>query len=128
MAGANSGGLEARGLRLSYRLAGGALFTALDIDALTIEHGSAVGFLGPSGAGKTSLLYALTGIERPHSGTVSWGDEEITALPESERDELAEILVRLLHSFLADPGVERSEEELRQFLYSWLIPMLEAKL
>ena len=86
MAGANSGGLEARGLRLSYRLTGGALFTALDIDALTIEHGSAVGFLGPSGAGKTSLLYALTGIERPQNGTVSWGDEEITALRESERD------------------------------------------
>jgi AcrR family transcriptional regulator len=45
-----------------------------------------------------------------------------------ERDELAEILLRLLKSFLADPGPERSEEELRTFLYSWLIPLIEAKL
>jgi AcrR family transcriptional regulator len=49
-------------------------------------------------------------------------------LGESEHDELAEILVRLLHSFLADPGLDRTEEELRAFLYRWLIPMLEAKL
>jgi len=49
-------------------------------------------------------------------------------LDEAEHDELAEILVRLLHSFLSDPGEERSEEELRAFLSRWLIPMLEAKL
>jgi AcrR family transcriptional regulator len=61
--------------------------------------------------------------------------EEMVALAEGElsldeaaRDELAEILVRLLHSFLADPGLERSEEELRAFLHRWLVPMVEARL
>ena len=45
-----------------------------------------------------------------------------------ERDELAEILLRLLNSFLADPGPERSEEELRRLLLSWLVPLIEDKL
>ena len=45
-----------------------------------------------------------------------------------ERDELAEILLRLLKSFLDDPGPERSEDELRAFLYRWLIPIIDEKL
>jgi AcrR family transcriptional regulator len=49
-------------------------------------------------------------------------------LGERDRDELAEILLRLLKSFLDDPGPERSEEDLRQFLYRWLIPVIEEKL
>ena len=49
-------------------------------------------------------------------------------LDDGERDELAEILLRLLKSFLADPGPERSEDELRAFLYRWLIPIIEEKL
>lgn len=49
-------------------------------------------------------------------------------LDAAERDELAEILVRLLKSFVADPGPERSEDELRTFLYRWLIPVIEEKL
>lgn len=50
------------------------------------------------------------------------------ALDESLRDELAEILLRLLNSFLTDPGPERGEDELRAFLYRWLIPIIEEKL
>lgn len=45
-----------------------------------------------------------------------------------ERDELAEILLRLLNSFLADPGPERSQAELRTFLFRWLVPLVEEKL
>jgi len=48
-------------------------------------------------------------------------------LDEKERDELAEILLRILHSFLADPGEERTEEELRAFLVGWLAPMIDAR-
>jgi putative ABC transport system ATP-binding protein len=86
MARTDSGRLEVRDLRLSFRLPGGDRLTALDIEALTIKPGTAVGIMGPSGAGKTSLLYALTGIVRPDGGTVRWGDVEITRLKESERD------------------------------------------
>jgi len=48
-------------------------------------------------------------------------------LDERERDELAEILLRTLHSFLVDPGEERSEDELRGLLVGWLVPMIDAR-
>jgi AcrR family transcriptional regulator len=55
-------------------------------------------------------------------------NEGIPVLGARERDELAEILLRLLKSFLADPGPDRTEAELRTFLYRWLIPIIEEKL
>jgi len=39
-------------------------------------------------------------------------------------DELAELLVRLLHSFLQEPGTDRSEDELRGVLTGWLAPLV----
>ena len=42
-------------------------------------------------------------------------------------DELAEILLRLLKSFLDDPGPERDVPELRRYLSRWLVPMLTAR-
>lgn len=66
---------------------------------------------------------------------LSFVQEEMLALSDGsfsldarERDELAEILLRLLNSFLADPGPERSEEELRTYLFQWLVPLIEEKL
>jgi AcrR family transcriptional regulator len=44
-----------------------------------------------------------------------------------ELDELAEILLRLLKSFLDDPGPERDVAELRQYLSRWLVPMLRPR-
>jgi AcrR family transcriptional regulator len=38
--------------------------------------------------------------------------------------ELAELLVRLLHSFLSEPKPERTEGELRGLLQRWLLPWL----
>ena len=61
--------------------------------------------------------------------------EEMMALAEGElnlsdreRDELSEILLRLLHSFLSDPGEARTGDELRAFLYRWLVPMIDQAL
>ena len=42
-------------------------------------------------------------------------------------DEFAEILLRLLKSFLDDPGPERDVAELRRYLSRWLIPMLRPR-
>ena len=49
-------------------------------------------------------------------------------LSDADRDELAELLVRLLRSFLEDPGPERSEDQLRAYLSRWLVPVIEEKL
>ena len=61
--------------------------------------------------------------------------EEIVALSDgdvrlssADRDELAELMLRLLQSFLSDPGVPRAQEALRAFLQRWLVPMIEARL
>ena len=44
-----------------------------------------------------------------------------------QQDELAELLLRLLQSLLADPGGARSMDDLRAFLHGWLVPMIEAQ-
>ena len=58
----------------------------LDGTSFTIEAGAAVAVTGPSGAGKTTLLHAVAGLVVPEAGTVSWGDLDITSLPEAGRD------------------------------------------
>src|SRR3569833_4330955 len=44
---------------------------AVDDISFTIEAGEAVGYLGPTGAGKSTMIKMLTGILVPSSGTVS---------------------------------------------------------
>lgn len=78
--------LTARDLRLSFLQPNGANQTVLDIDRLAIESGQCVGFTGPSGAGKTTLMYALTGIQSMDSGLVVWHDTTVTNLSEARRD------------------------------------------
>ncbi|MGW1840858.1 ATP-binding cassette domain-containing protein, partial [Streptomyces sp. NPDC002067] len=66
--------LAARGLRKSY----GAT-PALDGAEFSVHAGEVVAVLGPSGSGKSTLLHCLAGIVRPDSGTVHYGDRELTA-------------------------------------------------
>jgi putative ABC transport system ATP-binding protein len=54
--------------------------------SLTLEAGAVVAVTGPSGAGKTTLLHAVAGLVAPQAGKVTWGDLDITALPEAGRD------------------------------------------
>lgn len=49
----------------------------LDIDSLTIYQGERVALVGPSGAGKTSLLRLLNGYVRPRNGNVCILDHAI---------------------------------------------------
>jgi putative ABC transport system ATP-binding protein len=44
------------------------------------EDGQLVVLLGPSGCGKTTLLSSLAGLLKPTSGTVRFGEEDVTAL------------------------------------------------
>lgn len=46
------------------------------------------GIMGPSGSGKSSLLYLLSGLKRPTSGEVFWNELPLSALPDAERDRL----------------------------------------
>jgi putative ABC transport system ATP-binding protein len=65
--------LRAAGLRVEY----GAVVALHDID-LVVEPGKLVSVTGPSGAGKTSLLWALAGALSPVGGTVHLGDTAVS--------------------------------------------------
>ena len=65
--------LRAEGLRVEY----GAVVALHGID-LEVRPGRLVSVTGPSGAGKTSLLWAMAGALTPAKGEVHLGDTEIT--------------------------------------------------
>lgn len=48
--------------------------------SLQVPAGSVTAVLGANGAGKTSLLRTITGLVKPTSGTVTFAEEDITAL------------------------------------------------
>jgi multiple sugar transport system ATP-binding protein len=59
---------------------------AVDGIDLTIHDGEFITLVGPSGCGKTTTLRCLAGLDYPTSGTVHFGDREVTNLPPQERD------------------------------------------
>jgi multiple sugar transport system ATP-binding protein len=55
----------------------------LDLD---IEDGEFVTVVGPSGCGKTTTLRMIAGLERPTSGTIRIGGEDVTDISARQRD------------------------------------------
>ena len=53
---------------------------------LDIASGEFIVLLGPSGAGKTTTLRLVAGLERPDAGTVHIGGHDVTALAPALRD------------------------------------------
>jgi putative spermidine/putrescine transport system ATP-binding protein len=58
------------------------------VDDLDVEiaDGEFFSMLGPSGSGKTTVLRMVAGFERPTSGSILLGDQDVTALPPHRRD------------------------------------------
>jgi putative spermidine/putrescine transport system ATP-binding protein len=59
---------------------------AVDAVTLDIAAGEFFSLLGPSGCGKTTSLRMIAGFERPDSGRVHVGGQDITDLPVHRRD------------------------------------------
>ncbi|MSO43627.1 MAG: ABC transporter ATP-binding protein [Candidatus Planktophila sp.] len=55
--------------------------TAVNNVTFDIPLGKIVSLIGPNGAGKTTYFNVLTGLYKPTSGNVFFGDEDITARP-----------------------------------------------
>ena len=63
--------LSAIDLALDYR-SGQSIAHAVNTVSLSVEQGSFVGLIGPSGSGKSSLMYLLSGLKRPTRGAVAF--------------------------------------------------------
>lgn len=61
----------------------GALHVLRDVD-LTINPGEVVSIVGASGAGKTTLLQILGTLDYADSGSIMYGDVDVTRLKEKE--------------------------------------------
>jgi putative ABC transport system ATP-binding protein len=61
---------------------GPAAVTALDSVSIAIPAGSFTAVMGPSGSGKSTLLHCMAGLDKPDSGRVWVGGEEITSMPD----------------------------------------------
>nr|WP_206118630.1 phosphonate ABC transporter ATP-binding protein [Rhizobium laguerreae] len=54
--------------------------TAVDSVTLAIPQGQMVGVIGRSGAGKSTLLRMINRLQEPSSGTIQFGDVDVTSL------------------------------------------------
>jgi putative ABC transport system ATP-binding protein len=76
--------LQAEHLTLVYQ-DGATTVKAVNDISLTIADHQFIGILGPSGSGKSSLLYLLSGLRRPTRGEVYLDDRPYSKISEAER-------------------------------------------
>ena len=69
--------IECENVRKFY-IQGAHRVIALDGISLTIEKGEFLALAGPSGSGKTTLLNLLGGIDAPTSGSITFGEHDIS--------------------------------------------------
>ena len=50
-----------------------------------IPDGKLIGLLGPSGCGKSTTLHLLSGLQKPTSGRILFGEDDVTDLPAEHR-------------------------------------------
>jgi oligopeptide/dipeptide ABC transporter ATP-binding protein len=68
---AEAAGLEVSDLRVTYGTAGGGTLTAVDGVSLRVPPGRALGLVGESGCGKTTVARSIIGLVRPDAGEVT---------------------------------------------------------
>ncbi|WP_405016291.1 ABC transporter ATP-binding protein [Kitasatospora sp. NBC_00070] len=73
--------LHLRGVTRQYGRGGNAVHALRGID-LRLPRGSFTAVMGPSGSGKSTFLQCAAGLDRPSSGSVRLGGQELTGLRE----------------------------------------------
>lgn len=110
---------------ICYRYKGGAVNVLNDISA-HFETGKFYAIVGPSGVGKTTLLSIMAGLDRPTSGAITIGTEDLAKIDLNRyRREQISMVFQQFHLFplltalentsylLESQGVKRKEAEAR---------------
>ena len=79
--------VEVRDVSRSFALSGTAVHAVRNV-TLDVAEGEFVALRGRSGSGKTTLLNLIAGLDRPDSGTVHLGGEEVSSASEARLTEL----------------------------------------
>lgn len=78
---------------------GTVVYEALHDVNLTIDDGELVVILGPSGAGKSTLLNMLGGLDSATSGSIFFGEHEVTAMNDRQLGEFRANDVGIIFQF-----------------------------
>lgn len=131
----DGGTLRIRDLNVSYYVSSKSLVSACRNVQFDTKYGESVGLLGESGAGKSTVAYAVMGlIEPPNlaSGEIMYGDKNVLAMSQDELrkfrwNEVAMIFQAAMNSLdpivtvgknmdelVLDKGVVRNKQEARE--------------
>lgn len=69
---------------LRHRFAGQSA-DFLVVPQLALAAGESLGIAGPSGAGKSTLFHCMAGLTLPRSGSIVWGQAELTRMSVAQR-------------------------------------------
>lgn len=79
--------LEAVEASLVYSDHGREVFACRDL-SVQVSPNEFIGILGPSGSGKSSLLYLLSGLKLPTSGTILYDGRDLALMSDQDRANL----------------------------------------
>jgi len=80
---------------------GDVITRALDGVSLSIDEGEFTALVGPSGSGKTTMLQLMGCLDRPNSGVVRIGGQDVTSLKANPRADIRREKIGFIFQFFA---------------------------
>src|SRR6187455_1891034 len=75
-------------LRIEGLTSGYSAIPVLNGISIKVDEGQFVAIVGPNGAGKTTLFKTISGIVRPSTGSITFGDIDLLSVRPSQRAHL----------------------------------------